>query len=99
MLPNERNMRGPRDGIKGNNPIHINVRVEPINPCVTNTPRRTPPFKQLNFGRRKTIGSTYTQGTITGGASSGSISQLSTLCRGSISTFMMTQHDPTIRLP
>ena len=40
----ERNMRGPRAGGEGNHPIHINVSVEPINPCVTNTPKRTPPF-------------------------------------------------------
>jgi hypothetical protein len=46
----ERKMRGPREGIKGNNPIHINVSVEPINPCTTNTPKRTPPFRQPNFG-------------------------------------------------
>jgi hypothetical protein len=66
----ERKTRSPRVGIEGNNPIHINVSVEPINPCVTNTPRRTPPFRQLNFGRRKTKGSTSTQGKTTGGASS-----------------------------
>jgi hypothetical protein len=47
--------------------------VEPINPCVTNTPIRTSPFRQPNFGRRKTIGSTSTQGTTTGGASAESI--------------------------
>jgi hypothetical protein len=73
--------------------------VEPINPCATNTPRRTPPFRQLNFGRRKTTGSTSTQGKTTGGASSGSISQVSTPCGGSSSTFRMAGHDPTIRLP
>jgi hypothetical protein len=95
----ERKMRGPRVGIEGNNPIHINVSVEPINPCATNTPKRTPPFRQPNFGRRKTTGSTSTQGTTTGGASSGSISQVSTPCRGSSSTFRMAGHDPTIRLP
>jgi hypothetical protein len=50
----ERKMRGPRAGIEGNNPIHINVSVEPINPCETITPRRKPPFRKLNFGRRKT---------------------------------------------
>jgi hypothetical protein len=33
----ERKMRGPRIGGEGNHPIHINVNVEPINPCVTNT--------------------------------------------------------------
>jgi hypothetical protein len=46
----ERNMRGPRAGGEGIHPIHINVSVEPINPCVTNTPKRTPPFRQPNFG-------------------------------------------------
>jgi hypothetical protein len=50
----ERKTRGPREGIEGKNPIHINVSVEPINPCVANTPKRTPPFRQPNFGRRKT---------------------------------------------
>jgi hypothetical protein len=73
--------------------------VEPINPCATNTPRRTPPFRQQNFGRRKTTGSTYTQGKTIGGASSGSISQVFTPCEGSSSTFKMERHDPTIRLP
>jgi hypothetical protein len=42
----ERKTRGPRMGREGNNPIHINVSVEPINPCATNTPKRTPPFRQ-----------------------------------------------------
>jgi hypothetical protein len=46
----ERKMRGPRAGIEGNNLIHINVSVESINPCVTNTPKRTPPFRQTNLG-------------------------------------------------
>jgi hypothetical protein len=55
-----RKTRGPREGIKGNNPIHINVTLEPINPCATNTPRRTPRFRQPNFRRRKTKGSTST---------------------------------------
>jgi hypothetical protein len=73
--------------------------VEPINPCATNTPRRTPPFRKPNFGRRKTTRSTSTQGTTTGGASSGSSSQVSTPCGGSSSTFKMAGHDPTIRLP
>jgi hypothetical protein len=41
----ERKTRGPREGIEGNNPIHINVSVELINPCATNTPRRTQPFR------------------------------------------------------
>jgi hypothetical protein len=84
--------------MEGNTPIHIGVNVEPINPCATNTLRRKPPFKKPNFGRRKTSGSTYTQGTTTGGASSGSISQVSTSRGGSSSTFRMEGHDPTIRL-
>jgi hypothetical protein len=50
----ERKTRGPRVGREAKNPIHINVIVEPINPCATNTPKRTPSFRQLNFGRRKT---------------------------------------------
>jgi hypothetical protein len=95
----ERKMRGPRVGIEGNNPIHINVSVEPINPCMTNTPKRTPPFRQLNFGRRKTTGSTSTQGKKTGGASSRIISKVYTPHGGSSSTFRMEGHDPTIRLP
>jgi hypothetical protein len=70
----ERKTRGSREGIKGITPIHISVSVEPINLCVTNTPRRTPPFRQPNFGRRNTAGSTSTQKTTTWGANSGSIS-------------------------
>jgi hypothetical protein len=54
----ERNTRGPRAGTKGRIPIHISVIVEPINPCVTNTPERTPPFRQLNFSGRNALGST-----------------------------------------
>ena len=95
----ERKTRGPRVGIEGNNPIHINSSVEPINPCVTNTPRRTPLFRKPNFGRRKTTRSTSAQGTTYGGASLGSISQVYTLCGGSSSTFKMVGHDPTIKLP
>jgi hypothetical protein len=30
----ERKTRGLREGIEENNPIHINVNVEPINPCM-----------------------------------------------------------------
>jgi hypothetical protein len=73
--------------------------VEPINPCATNTPRRTPSFRQPDFERRKTVGSTSTQGKTTGGANSGSISQVSTSHRGSSSTFRVARHDPTIKLP
>jgi hypothetical protein len=86
-------------GREGNNPIHINVSVEPINPCATNTPKRTPPFRQLKFGRSQTTGSTSTQGTTTGGASSCNTSQVSTPCGGSSSVFRMVGHDPTIKLP
>jgi hypothetical protein len=96
----ERKTRGPRMGGEGNHPIHINVSVEPINPCVINTPKRTPPFRQLQFGGSPTIGSTSTQGTTTRGSSSGNTSQVSTSCRGgSSSIFKMAGHDPTIRLP
>jgi hypothetical protein len=95
----ERKTRGPRTRREGNNPIHINVSVEPINPCVTNTPKRTPPFRQPYFERRKIVGSTSTQGTTTGGASSGNTSQVSTPRGCSISTFIIAGHDPTIRLP
>jgi hypothetical protein len=95
----EREMRGSGARREGINPIHINFSVEPINPCVTNTPKRTPPFRQPNFERRKKTGSTSTQGPTTEGASSGSNSQVSTLCGGSSSTFRMAGHDPTIKLP
>jgi hypothetical protein len=61
----ERKTRGPRMGREGNNPIHINVSVEPINPCATNTPKRTPPFRQPYFKRRNIERSTYTQETTT----------------------------------
>jgi hypothetical protein len=94
----ERKIRGPRAGIEGITPVHISVSVEPINPCVTNTLRRKPPFRQMNFRRRKIAGSTSTEGTKTGGAKLGSIIQVSTSCRGSSSTFRMEGHDPTIRL-
>jgi hypothetical protein len=72
--------------------------VEPINPCVTNTPKKTPPFRQLKFGR-KTARSTSTKGTTTGGASLGSTSQVYTSRGGSSSMFRMAGHDPTISLP
>jgi hypothetical protein len=49
----ERSKRGPRAEVERNIPIHISVSVEPINPCATNSSRRTPPFRQLNFWRRK----------------------------------------------
>jgi hypothetical protein len=94
----ERKMRGPRAGIGGNNPIHINVSVEPINPCATTTPKITPPFRQLNFWRRKTTRSTSTKGKIARGSNLESISQVSTPHGGNNSTFRMVGHDPTIRL-
>jgi hypothetical protein len=95
----ERKTRGSRNRKEGNNPIHINVSVEPINPCATYTPKRTPPFRQPNFERSQTTGSTSTQGTTTGGASLGNTSQVSTLRVGSSSTFIMARHNPTIKLP
>jgi hypothetical protein len=95
----ERKTRDPIMGREGNNPIHINVSVEPINPCATNTPKRTPSFRQPKFRSSQKEGSTYTQGTTTGGSSSGSTIQVSTLLGGSGSTFGMAGHDPTIRLP
>jgi hypothetical protein len=73
--------------------------VEPINPSATNTPERTPSFRQSNFNGRKVARITSTQATTTRGASSRNISQGSTLCEGSSSTFMMAGHDPTLRLP
>jgi hypothetical protein len=73
--------------------------VEPINPCVTNTLKRTPSFRQLDFGRRKIARSTYTQGTTTGGASLGNTIQVSTPQKGSILAFGMAGNDHTIRLP
>ena len=65
----ERKTRGPRAGGEGNHPIHINVSVEPINPCATNTPKRTPQFRKPNFRGSLTTRSTSTQGETTGGSS------------------------------
>ena len=45
----ERKTSGPRVGIKGITPIHVSVSVEPINPCLTNTPEITPPFRKPKF--------------------------------------------------
>jgi hypothetical protein len=95
----ERNTIGPIMGREGNNPIHINVSVEPLNPCATNTQKRTPTFRKLKFGRIPTVGSTNTQGETTGGASSGSTSQVSTPRGSSSSAFIMERHDSIIRLP
>ena len=50
----ERKIGGPRVGTKGRTPIQINVSVEPITPCVTSTPERTPTSRQLNFNSRRT---------------------------------------------
>jgi hypothetical protein len=86
-------------GGEGSHPIHINVNVEPINTCVTNTPKRTSPFRQPKFGRILTTRSTSTLGATTGGASSSSTIQVSTPCRGGSSlVFRMARHDPSIRL-
>jgi hypothetical protein len=93
----ERKMRGPRMRGEGNHPIHINVNVESINPCVTNTPKRKPPFRQPQFGGSLIEGSTSTQGTTTRGASSRNTSQVRG--GGSSSIFRMAGHDPTIKLP
>jgi hypothetical protein len=96
----ERKIGGPRVGTKGITPIHVSVSVEPITPCATSTPERTPPFRQPNFSGRKTTGSTSKQRATTGGASSGSSSQISTPRGGSSSSqFKMERHDPTIGLP
>jgi hypothetical protein len=95
----ERKTRGPRIGGEDNHPFNINVSVEPINPCATNTPKRTPLFRQPKFEGSPTIGSTSTQRETTGGASSGNLSQLSTPCGGANSSlFGMVGHDPTIIL-
>jgi hypothetical protein len=66
----ERKIGGPRVGTKGRNIIHVIVSVEPITPCATNTPIRTPPFRQLNFSGRKIEGKNPKQGEKTGGANS-----------------------------
>jgi hypothetical protein len=96
----ERKTRGPRTGGEDNHPFNINVNVDPINPCVTNTPKRTPPFRQPKFRGSLTAGSTMTQREITRGSSSSNLSQVSTPCGGgSSSVFGMARHDPTIRLP
>ena len=49
----ERKTRGPRPGGEDIHPFNVNVSVEPINPCVTNTPERTPPFRKPNFSGKK----------------------------------------------
>jgi hypothetical protein len=52
----ERKIRGPGSRIKGITPIHITINVEPTTPCATNTPERTPTFRQSNFSGRREIG-------------------------------------------
>jgi len=95
----ERKTRGPRIGEEGSHPIHINVSVEPINPCATNTPKRTPSLRKPKSRGNPTARSTSTQGETTRGASSGSTSQVSTPCGGGSSfVFRMAGNDPTIRL-
>jgi hypothetical protein len=95
----EQKTRGPRIGGEYNHPFHINVSVEPINPCETNTPKRTPPFRQPKFGGSPVVGSTSTQGETIGGSSSGNLSQVSTPREeGSSLVFIMEGHDPTIIL-
>jgi hypothetical protein len=54
MQKYERKTRGPRVGKESITPIHFSVSVEPITPCATSTPERTPPFRQLNFSGNKT---------------------------------------------
>jgi hypothetical protein len=66
----ERNTGGPRVGAKGITPIHVSVGVEPIIPCVTSTPKRTPTFRQPNFSGRKIEGNTSKQGAENRGVNS-----------------------------
>jgi hypothetical protein len=96
----ERKTRGPRIGAEDSHPFHINVGVELINPCATNTPKRTPPFRQPKFRGSSIERSTSITEATTVGARSGSTSQVSTPCNGGRnSVFRMGGHDPTIRLP
>jgi hypothetical protein len=96
----ERKTRGPRIGGEDNHPFNINVSMEPINPCATNTPKITSPFRQLKFEGSLIAGSTLTQRETTRGANLGNLSQLYTSRRGGSSlVFGMVGHDPTIRLP
>ena len=94
----ERKTRGPRTGEEGIHPIHINVSVEPINPCATNTPKITPSLRKPKSRGSPTARSTSTQGETTRGASSGSTSQVSTPRGGSSFIFRMAGNNPTIRL-
>jgi hypothetical protein len=96
----DRKTRGPRTGGEDSHPFHSNVSVEPINPCATNTPKRTPLFRKPKFEGSPIARSKSTTGETTGGVSPSSTSQVSTLRgRGSSSVFRMAGHDPTIVLP
>jgi hypothetical protein len=95
----ERKTRGQRTGEEGSHPIHINVSVEPINPCATNTTKRTPSLRKPKSRGSPTARSTSTQGETTRGSSSGSTSQVSTPRGGGSSfVFRMAGNNPTIRL-
>jgi hypothetical protein len=86
----ERKTRGPRTEGEDSHPLHVNVCVEPISPCVTNTPKRTPPFRQPKFRGSPTARGTSISGAKTRGDSSGNTSQVSTPCgKGSSSVFRM----------
>jgi hypothetical protein len=96
----ERKTRGPREGIEGKNPIHINVSVEPITPCTTNTLKRKPVYKKPYFSGRRMTRPRSNHSASTREANLGNIIQGSTSGRGSILTqFAMARHNPTIRLP
>jgi hypothetical protein len=58
----ERKTGGPGSRTKGKTPIQIIVIVEPTTPCVINTPKKTPAFRQLNFSGRKETGWGSNQG-------------------------------------
>jgi hypothetical protein len=95
----ERKTWGPRTGIEGKNPIQIIVSVEPITPCAISTPERTPVSRQPSFSGRGMTWQWSSWGSSTGGAISGSISQIYTSHEGSSSTqFKIAGHVPTIRL-
>jgi hypothetical protein len=96
----ERKTRGPRIGGEDSHPFHINVSVEPINPCENNTTKIKLPFRQPNFRGSLIARSTSTIGETTRGANSGSTSQVSTPRDGGRNLVSrMAGHDPMIRLP
>jgi hypothetical protein len=64
----ERKTGGPGSGTEGRTPIQITVSVEPTTPCATNTPERTPTFRQPNFSGRKETGQGSNQGAINWGS-------------------------------